>query len=146
MRNVILWLHIGAAGTWLGANMFQLVGGPIVRRAGDAAESAWLRAVVELSKRLYPPAAILALLTGVELVRRGAWSYGDVFVMIGITMVAFGAVVGSALIGPWSTGLIEAIDRNGDTTSLRRRLSGITVLETALVLFTIYAMVAKLGS
>ncbi|NNF63796.1 MAG: hypothetical protein HKN07_06010 [Acidimicrobiia bacterium] len=146
MRNVILWLHIGAAGTWLGANMFQLVGGPLVRKAGAATESAWLRAVVDLSKRLYPPAAILALLTGIELVRRGAWSYGDVFVMIGITMVVFGAVVGSALIGPWSTRLIEAIDTGGESASLRNRLNGITILETALVLFTIYAMVAKLGA
>ena len=146
MRNVILWLHIGAAGTWLGANMFQVVGGPIIRRAGDAAESAWLRTSVELGKRLYPPAAILVLITGIELVRRGAWSYGDTFVLIGIAVVVFGAVTGSALIDPWSKKLITALETNDETASLRTRLNGIGLLDTALVLFTIYVMVAKLGA
>lgn len=146
MRNIILWLHIGAAGTWLGANMFQLVGSPIMRRAGVAAESAWLHTVVQMGKRLYPPAAILALITGIELVRQGAWSYGDTFVLIGIAMVVFGAVAGTALIGPWSERLMGALETNGDTTSLRTRIGGIGLLDTALVLFTIYAMVAKLGS
>lgn len=146
MRSVILWLHIAAAGTWLGANMVQLVADPIMRKTGSAVEAAWLKSTVAIGNRLYPPAAVIALITGVELVRRGGWSYGDTFVLIGLGMIAFGVVSGIGIIGPASKHLIAAVEADNDAPSARRRITLSGGVDTALVLFTMYAMVAKLGA
>ncbi len=58
MRDFILFLHILAAGTWLGANIAQLVVNPVMGRIGGAPAAAWMRQTVRMGLVLYAPTAL----------------------------------------------------------------------------------------
>lgn len=146
MRNIILWVHIGAAGIWLGANFTQAIAAPVMRAKGATAEAAWWLTTVAMGRRLYTPAAIVALLTGVELVRSGAFGYGDAFVLIGIAMVVVSALLGVLVFARQGRHVAAGLEAGDDVQPLRARLVAFGRLDTALILFTMYAMVAKLGA
>lgn len=146
-RNLLLVVHIAAVGAWLGANIVQAIV-PGLIGAESAAAAAWFRVTEKMSKALYIPAGVIVLVTGVLLVLNSeAYGFGSVFVSIGFAAVVVGAVLGSVVFGPKSRAIADALD-SGDVT-LANRLRAATgrfgVLDTLILLFTIYAMVAKLG-
>lgn len=147
MQTVLLWIHIAAAGAWLGGNLVQVFAGPIMESAGPVPEAAWHRMTVKMGAMFYTPAAVVALLTGYELVRSNdAYAFSAAFVSLGFVTVVVGATLGMAVFAPTGRKLADAIDR-GDHTEARAmkgklRLWG--TFDTLLVLVTIYAMVAKI--
>src|SRR5262245_19551303 len=96
LRDALLILHIAGAGTWLGANLVQAMAPSLAARQGPAAQAAWYRVAAKLSSRLYMPAAILILVTGIFLVlgSEDAYSFGSTFVAIGFTVIIIGALLG----------------------------------------------------
>ncbi|MCZ6736457.1 MAG: hypothetical protein O7B77_00600, partial [Actinobacteria bacterium] len=72
LRDVMLVIHIAGAGTWLGANMIQAVVPGLAARQGAEVAAGWYRVAGDLSKRLYMPASILILITGIVLVLEDA--------------------------------------------------------------------------
>lgn len=146
-RNLLLVVHIAAVGAWLGANVMQaLIPGLIGPES--AAASAWFRATEKLSGRFYIPVGVTVLITGILLVLDApAYGFGTVFVTIGFVAIIVGAVLGSTVFGPKSRAIADAID-SGDTTlaaSTRESTGRWGIVDTLVLLFTIYAMVAKLG-
>lgn len=148
MTDVVLWLHIVAAGTWIGTNVVQALAPSLLAEGGPLVKATWARAVVGFGTRIYVPAAVLLLLTGVELVRSLEYSYGDLFVILGIVTVLVGGALGGVVYGPSGRSLAQAVE-SGDGSEEKRlntKLRSIGFLETVLVLFTAFAMVAALGA
>lgn len=147
-REILLVLHIVGAGTWLGANIVQAVVPPRAARAGTAVLSGWYRLTGDLSTRLYIPAALLILLTGVLLVLDNpAYGFGSLFVTIGFGMIIVGALLGQFVFGPGGERAAQAVD-SGDRAATRREVGRLTrygVIDTLLLLFTITAMVLRLS-
>lgn len=147
-REALLVLHIAGAGTWLGANVVQAVVPPVAARQGTAVFAGWYRVTSSMASRLYVPAAILILLTGVLLVLDSeAYGFGDLFVTIGLGMIAIGAVLGQFVFGPGGDEAAEAVEAE-DGPRIRRavgRLTRFGIVDTLLLLFTITAMVLRLG-
>lgn len=147
-REILLILHITGAGTWLGANIVQAVVPPIAARQGSAALAGWYRITTALSTRLYIPAAVLILLTGVLLVLNNeAYGFGEVFVTIGFGMIVVGALLGQFVFGPGGEAVAEAVEAE-DQTAIRSTVGRMTrfgLIDTLLLLFTITAMVLRLG-
>ncbi len=146
-REILLVLHIVGAGTWLGANIVQAVVPSIAARSGAAALAGWYRVTAELFRRLYVPAAILILITGVALVLESeAYGFGSIFVTIGFGMIIVGAVLGIVVFGPAGKAAAEAVESE-DHSRIRAAVSRITtwgLIDTLLLLFTITAMVIRL--
>ena len=67
LRDILLVLHIAGAGTWLGANIVQAVA-PDGRQARPGCRCRMVRIAAGLSTRLYMPAAIVILATGIWMV------------------------------------------------------------------------------
>jgi hypothetical protein len=67
-RDILLVLHIAGAGTWLGANVVQAVVPPMAARRSADVLAGWYRITSSMASRLYVPAAILILTTGVLMV------------------------------------------------------------------------------
>ncbi|RPI23797.1 MAG: hypothetical protein EHM57_03485 [Actinobacteria bacterium] len=150
MRDFLLFLHILGAGTWLGANVAQIVSSSTMGGSGGLIAAAWYRTSLTLGRYVYGPAGILIIATGIFLVTTsdGAFEFSDLFVTIGFVVVIIGIVLGITVFGRQGMAAADAAER-GDTSVLQRargRLAGFGVLDTLLVAFTIYAMVAKLGS
>ena len=146
-RDILLVLHIAGAGTWLGANVVQAVVPPSVARVGAATLAGWYRLSSVLAKRLYMPAAILILITGVLLVLQDdAYEFGSVFVTIGFGMIVVGALLGIFVFGPGGDAAADAVE-SGDQSAIRAAVARITrwgLIDTLLLLFTITAMVLRL--
>ena len=148
MSDIVLWVHVLAAGAWVGTNVVQAVAPPLMQRGGIAAEVAWFRAMSDFENRIYTPAGVVILLTGVELVRSTGRSYGDPFVLIGIAAVTVGVGLGVAVFGPAGRSAGEALesgDREAAAATLAR-LRAFGIVDTVVVVFAVFAMVSKLGT
>ena len=146
-RDVLLILHIAGAGTWLGANVVQAVAPPALARAGSSALAGWYRTTSALAVRLYIPAAVLILITGILMVLQSdTYSFASIFVSIGFGMILVGALLGRFVFGPGGEQAAAAVEA-GDEGSIRRAVSRLTtfgLIDTLLLLFTITAMVLRL--
>jgi hypothetical protein len=149
LRDILLILHIAGAGAWLGANMVQAMAPSLAAKQGPAAQAGWFRIAAKLSSRLYMPAAILILITGIWMVLlNDAYGFGTLFVTIGFGMIIVGAILGILVFDRGSEQAATAIE-TGDQGAIRSatgRLAGFGVLDTLLLLFTITAMVLRLGA
>lgn len=148
MTDLVLWLHIVAAGVWIGTSVVQLMAPPLLADGGPLVKATWGKAVLGFGRRITTPAAVLLLITGIELVRSGGYSYTDAFVLIGIVVVLVGGAIGGAVVGPTSRQLTisaEAGEESG-VQEAEMRLRTFGVLDLALVLFTVYTMVTALGA
>jgi hypothetical protein len=146
-RDILLILHIAGAGIWLGANVVQAVVPPAGARLGTAVLAGWYRLTSVLARRLYIPAAILILVTGVLLVLENeAYDFGTTFVTIGMAMIVVGAVLGTVVFGPGGDAAAQAVE-SGDESRIRSAVARVTrwgLIDTLLLLATITVMVIRL--
>lgn len=149
MRQVLLIVHIAAAGAWLGANFVQIAGQRMMATKPPDARAAWYRVTGALAGPLYIPAGVLLVVTGVWMVLSiGAYSFADAFVIIGLAVIVVGAVLGNVVFGPRSEAAAQAVE-TGDDSRLREATGKLTtfgVIDTLLVLFAITVMVLRLGA
>lgn len=147
-REILLVVHIAGAGTWLGANIVQAVVPPIAARTSAEVLAGWYRITSAMATRLYVPAAIVILLSGVLLVLDSeAYGFGTLFVTIGMGMIVAGALLGQFVFGPGGEAAADAVE-SGDGGAVRRSVARLTrfgLIDTLLLLFTITAMVLRLG-
>ena len=147
LRDALLVLHIAGAGIWLGANIIQAVVPPMTARLGVEATAGWYRVAAQLSKKVYMPAAILLLITGVFLVLQdGSVGFTTLFVMIGFGMIIIGALFGIFVFDPGSVEAAEAVE-SADQSRIRAataRLATFGTTDTLLLLFTMTVMVLRL--
>jgi len=146
LTQFLLIVHIAAAGTWLGANIMQAVVPSLMAKQGAEAAAGWYRVGAGLSKKLYMPAAILILITGIWMVLRvDAYGFGTRFVTIGFVMIILGVVLGIAVFAPGGEAAAEAIE-SGDQSRIKKataKLATWGTVDTLLLLFTIGAMVTR---
>lgn len=147
-RDVLLVLHIAGAGTWLGANVVQAVVPSMAARRSVAVLAGWYRIASSMASRLYVPAAILIIVTGVLMVLDSeAYDFGTPFVTIGFGMIVIGGLLGRFVFGPGGEAAADAVE-SGDGPEVRAAVGRLTrygILDTLLLLFTITAMVLRLG-
>lgn len=146
MDGFLLFLHIAAAGTWIGGNVAQFVLKPRFNTPSDRS-SFWL-GTIDMGRKQYTPAALVLLGTGIWLVARNdAFEYESLFVAIGVVVVVLGAVLGMAVFAPQgrkAAGLRQQGDEAG-ALAVERRLALAGGIDTALVLVAVAAMVWKWG-
>jgi len=148
LREILLVLHIAAAGTWFGANIIQAVVPSMAARQSPQVAAGWYRVAGRLSSRLYMPVAILLLFTGIWLVLDSdVFSFASTFVTIGFAVIVIGALLGKFVFEPGSERAAQAIE-GGDQGAIKAaagRVATFGTIDTLLVLFAITAMVLKLG-
>jgi hypothetical protein len=148
LRDTLLVLHIVAAAAWLGGNLVQMTVPALARGEGGPFLAGWTRVVARMGGRFYMPAGVVLLGTGVWMVLIGPYRFEDAFVVIGISVVVIGAVLGVVVFTPKSFQAAEAHEA-GDKARVRavvNQIAGFGALDTVLVLFTITVMVLRLGA
>lgn len=147
--DILLVVHIAAAGTWLGANIMQAMVPSLAARQSPQAVAGWYRVTGRLSTRLYMPVSILLLITGIWMVLVSeTLTFADVFVSIGFAMIVIGALLGKFIFEPGSERAAQAVE-SGDKSAIKAaagRIAGFGTADTLLLLFTITAMVLRLGT
>lgn len=148
MYQFWLFLHIAAAAAWIGAGIRQLVEAPVVRTGEPVARALWYRSQVAMGTRLFAPAAVIVLVSGILLVLDNeAVGFGTPFVSIGFAAVIFGAAVGPAVFGKRgeaAAARLEAGDVAG-ADEIAKKTRPIALLDMAILLVALAAMVWKWG-
>ena len=149
LKDILLVLHIAAAGTWLGANIVQAVAPPLAAKQSPQAAAGWYRVAAGLSSRLYVPVGILVAVTGIWMVLiSDTFGFGNIFVGIGFAVVVIGALLGKFVFEPGSERAAAAIEA-GDSGAIKAAAGRIAVfgtIDTLLLLLAITVMVLKLGA
>lgn len=148
MRVLLLVIHIAAVGTWLGANVAQVASTGRLTAGGGKIAAAWMDTTVLWGRILYMPASIIILATGIGLVLdNDSYEFSQAFVSIGFAAVIIAAVTGMVVFAKGgeqaSTGFNSGDDAAGHAAVKRMMPWGI--IDSAVLLFAIYAMVGKWG-
>ncbi|MDJ0663058.1 MAG: DUF2269 family protein [Acidimicrobiia bacterium] len=149
MGAVLLFIHITAVALWVGAGAVQLIVNPAMHRAGGPAASEWMRQTVRLGRVFFGPVSAIVLITGVWMVLRNSiYEFEQTFVVIGILAVVLGAVLGIRVYGPGNTEVAELHDA-GEVAKAGQKLNRtltFAAAEVGFLVFTIYAMVKRIGA
>ena len=112
--EVLLFLHIAFAIVWLGSGfLLQVLGFKAdasrdpVKILGLAEDADWL------TNRLFVPSSLAVLVLGIWLTVDGPWSFGDLWIVLGLVGYALTFVTGIAFIAPQGRRIGAAIERDG---------------------------------
>ncbi|QYK43245.1 MAG: DUF2269 family protein [Paracoccaceae bacterium] len=141
------FMHVLCAVVWLGGGFaFILLGSVLVARAsGDAAHgslTALIRHTAFIGPRLFMPASLLTLLTGISLVFAGGLGW-PAWIVLGLAGIAFTAVLGAVAIGPEA----ERLAAQGPSVDLAgaQRLMRLGRFDYVVQFAIVFLMVAKPG-
>ena len=116
----------------------------------NAVAPAWLRAVEKSSGPIYGTAAVVILATGIYLVlgSDGAYSFGSIFVGIGLGILIILGAMGGLVFGRKTKQMIALFDsgRATEVPTVYRSLSFFGILDTVLLAIAVLAMVSKWGA
>ena len=100
LDQLLLTLHLLAAATWIGAALaLQVIATRMGPSSADVVVDGFALDAEAVGKTLFAPAALVLLVTGIALVVREGFSWGESWIVLGIAaFVAAGAVGGTFLI------------------------------------------------
>jgi uncharacterized membrane protein len=150
LYELLLFIHIMATVIWIGAGFFSLV--LAISYDRDSDESAIRRFLVDqerLSLRLFMPSSLVVLVMGIALViESDAWSFDQLWIVLGLIGFAATFVTGLFLIKPASEKIGAAMEREGGrlTPQLRTDIRKLMVkarVDQVVLAVVIFDMVAK---
>jgi uncharacterized membrane protein len=141
--EVLVFLHIAFAIVWLGSGFFlQLLG----VRADRSADPVRIKALLDdadwAATRLFIPSSLAVFVLGVALTIDGPWSFGDLWIVIGLVGYAATFLTGLLGIKPQGQRISAVIERDGGMSPAAiaevRKLFLISRVDL-VVLFTVVA-------
>ena len=148
MTSVLLYIHILAAGAWIGTNVVQAVTSDRMSKESDEVAVGWLNAVVRWGTVIYAPAAVLVLVTGIWMVAisNEVYRFESLFIVIGFGMVVLGLYFGNRIFGPLSLKAAGLRAQGEDAGPVYARLRTFGLIDMTLLLITVAAMVGRWGT
>jgi hypothetical protein len=119
--EVLLLVHVLGVAVWLGVGVALLVIGNRFRTGGDNAGLKSLFDQTEwLTQRIFIPVSLLVLVAGILLVIEGPWSFGDLWVVLGLAGFAATFLTGILVLKPRSEAIAADLQRGGMTDDVAR--------------------------
>jgi uncharacterized membrane protein len=145
-----LFLHISAAMVWIGGATVAQIFGILAQRSGDPAQSAGFgRSMGFIGPKIFAPAAIAVLLTGVLLTEDGNWEWSETFIWIGIVLWAAVSFVAFAFLTRAMGRVGARLAAEGPSPELGAEVKKLVLLGRVLVLvlfLIVFVMVVKPGT
>ena len=148
LYELLLFLHVLAAATWVGAVVFFVFVLELALRAND--RSLLLR-LIEYDDRLAPilyiPAVAIVLGAGIGLVLDGPWSFGDGWVLAGLALLLGALALGIVFFMPTAKRLRAAVDAGGlESNEASKQLATyrtLALVDAAILVAAVFVMTAK---
>ncbi|MDQ3619217.1 MAG: DUF2269 domain-containing protein [Actinomycetota bacterium] len=149
--ELLLFLHILMAITWVGGALatqffaLRLVnGGSPETQASFAKSSEWV------GMRVFMPASLILLLSGIGLVAEGNWGFTTLWVLIGLAAYLFSFLSGVFFLGPESGRLGKAMEEKGpadpEVRGRIKRLFAYSRIELGVLILIVLDMTVKPGA
>jgi uncharacterized membrane protein len=142
-----LFLHISAVAVWVGGAVAAQVFAALAKASGDPARSvAFGQDMSKVGPRIFMPASLATLVTGVLLVNDGNWDWGDTFVVLGLVGWAVVAFTGFGYITRSMNRIGARMASEGPSPELGAQVNRLVLLGRVLVLVlfaVIFVMVVK---
>jgi predicted integral membrane protein DUF2269 len=141
--ELLLFIHVAASITWIGAGFLSLVLATTYDRESDeAAIKRFLHDQEWLAMRLFVPSSLIVVVFGIALViESDAWTFGYLWIVLGL--IGYGAtfVTGFFVLRPASERVGQEMERQGGrlTPELRAQIRKLIV--TARVDYVTFALV-----
>ncbi len=144
--EILLFLHVTAAIVWLGSGLFlQLLvfradkTGDMPLTKGIAANSAWM------AQRLFIPASLSVLVLGILLTIEGPWSFGDLWIVLGLVGYVVSFLVGIGFIEPEGKRIHAAMEAGQAERAAYhvRRINTVSRMGLAVLYLVVAAMALK---
>jgi uncharacterized membrane protein len=112
--GILLFLHIAAAIAWIGSGLLlQVLIEMANRRRDEPTFGALVRYTAELGLKLFVPASLVVLVFGLALVANGPWTFGQLWVVLGLVGFATTFVTGAFVLKPRADRLAEVTPDDG---------------------------------
>ena len=114
--EVLLFLHIIAAAVWFGGGVLLLILAARMTRMSDTQGLQTLFRQANFIAKIFIPSGLLLLLVGVLMVLEGPWSFGTLWIVLGLVGYAATFVSGLFIIRPEADRIAAAIESDGGMT------------------------------
>lgn len=137
--------HVLAAVLWVGGGFATIIAGIVLSgRSTAQTQLAVVQAVVLLAPRLFIPASIATLATGVTLLFVAGWGWQP-FTVLGLAGVIFTAGFGALVLGPSCERALKLAETHGPEAAIPslRRVQRLALMDYAIQFAIIFLMVVK---
>ena len=144
--EVLLFLHIATAVVWLGSGFFLQM---LVFRAGKTGDTPLLQGVASnsgwLAQRIFIPASLAVLVLGILLTIEGPWSFGDLWIVLGLVGYAFSFLVGILFLEPEGKRIAAAMQAgdSGRASFHVGRINTVSRIELVVLYLVVAVMALK---
>ncbi|MDP3262000.1 MAG: DUF2269 family protein [Tabrizicola sp.] len=143
--TTLKFAHVLAAVLWVGGGFATIVAGIVLAgRSTAQTQLAIVQAVVLLAPRLFIPASIFTLASGVALLFVAGWGWQP-FTVLGLAGVLFTAGFGAIVIGPSCERALKLADTHGAEAAIPslRRVQRLAMMDYAVQFAIVFLMVVK---
>ncbi len=147
MYELLLFVHVLGAIIWVGSDVAVQVLGSRMRRANHPVMLAQFAGQVEwLGTRILTPTAVLIVVAGVLMVL-DAWSFEQLWVIIGIAGFAYSLIAGAVFLGPLSGKTGKLMEERGpqdpEVQGNIHKLFMYSRIELVVLIVVVFAMTVK---
>ena len=143
--TLLKFAHVFAAILWVGGGFAVIIAGLILNGRSTAdTQVAVARATTLLAPRLFIPASVFTLASGVTLLFVAGWGWQP-FTVLGLAGVIFTAGFGTFILGPSCEHAVKTADAWGATSALPilRRTQRLAMMDYAIQFAIVFLMVVK---
>ncbi len=138
LYELLLFLHIAFAIVWIGSGfLFHVLGYRADRADDHAAIERLFRDQTALANMIFIPSSLLVLAFGIWLTIEGPWSFGDLWIVLGLVGYGLTFLTGVLWIAPQSKRAAEMMARDGGLSSepefVARRMTTFARLDMAVL-------------
>jgi uncharacterized membrane protein len=145
LYELLLFLHIAAAIVWIGAGTLINLQAFRAERSGDL--DGLRRAArdgTDLAPLLFIPASIATLILGILLTIDGPWSFGQLWIVLGLIGIAATIGTGVGIIEPRTREIAGILERDGMTSEAAAKITQLVTLGR-IDLVVLYLVVANMA-
>ena len=143
--TTLKFAHVLAAVLWVGGGFTTIIAGLVLAgRSTAETQLAIVKAIVLLAPRLFVPASIFTLASGVTLLFVAGWGWQP-FTVLGLAGVIFTATFGATVLGPSCERALKLADTHGAEAAIAplRRTQRLAMLDYAVQFAIVFLMVVK---
>ena len=148
LYTILKFIHVLAMAVWLGGLVAMLTLNRILTATGDSALiRGFSRVGAALSMRLYMPAMLITLVTGIGMVQVAEIGFGTKWIVWGIVGLIGSFILGGVLTGGTARKLGQKLAKGeidaAGAAAVQRRILTYAILNVLLLSSIVWAMVAK---